>query len=93
MRHKYLAMPISKYGIWKSSPGTLLRSLALSTVVIAEHYHLPTVNTDVAILGGGASGTYAAVRLREDYGKNVLLIEIEAVLVGSLINIASGQNS
>ncbi|KAE9371745.1 hypothetical protein N431DRAFT_317650, partial [Stipitochalara longipes BDJ] len=37
---------------------------------------------DVAILGGGASGTYAAVRLREDYGKSVLLIEMEAVLGG-----------
>jgi pyruvate/2-oxoglutarate dehydrogenase complex dihydrolipoamide dehydrogenase (E3) component len=51
------------------------------------------VNTDVAILGGGASGTYAAVRLREDYGKSVLLIEMEAVLVGIPINMGSGQNS
>ena len=62
-------------------------------MVIAGPYPLPIVNTYVAILGGGASGTYAAVRLREDYGKNVILIEMEAVLVGTVINIASGQNS
>jgi heterodisulfide reductase subunit A-like polyferredoxin len=93
MRHKYLAMSISKSWIWRSSLGTLLRALALSRVVIAGHYPLPIVSKDVAILGGGASGTYAAVRLREDYGKNVLLIEKEAVLVGILSNMASGQNS
>jgi NADPH-dependent glutamate synthase beta subunit-like oxidoreductase len=93
MRHKYLAMPILKSRIWRSSLGTLLRALAFSREVIAGHYPLPIVNTDVAILGGGASGTYAAVRLREDYGKSVLLIEMEAVLVGILINMARGQNS
>ena len=79
--------------MWRSSLGILLRALALSKVVIAGHYPLPIVNTDVAILGGGASGTYAAVRLREDYRKSVLLIEIEAVLVDILINMASDQNS
>jgi len=62
-------------------------------MVIAGPYPLPIVNTYVAILGGGASGTYAAVRLREDYGKKVLLIEIEAVLVGFLIEMANSQNS
>jgi flavin-dependent dehydrogenase len=53
-------------------------------MVIAGHYPLSIVNKDVAILGGGASGTYAAVRLREDYGRSVLLIESEAVLVDIL---------
>jgi len=86
-------MPISKSWIWRSPLVNLLRALSLSRVVIAGHYPLPIVNKDVAILGGGASGTYAAVRLREDYGKSVLLIEMEAVLVGILINMASGQNS
>jgi ribulose 1,5-bisphosphate synthetase/thiazole synthase len=93
MRHKYLNMHISKSCMWRSSLGNLLRVLALSRVVIAGYYPLPIVNTDVAILGGGASGTYAAVRLREDYGKSVLLIEMEAVLVGIPINMGSGQNS
>ncbi|KAK6716682.1 hypothetical protein SNK04_007634 [Fusarium graminearum] len=36
---------------------------------------------DVAIIGGGATGSYAAVRLREDYGKSVLVIEKENRLV------------
>jgi hypothetical protein len=93
MRHKYPAMPISKSWILRNSLGITIRALALSRVVNAGHYPLPIVNTDVAILGGGASGTYAAVRLREYYGKNVFLIEIEAVLVGILINMANGQNS
>ena len=30
---------------------------------------------DVAIVGGGSSGAYAAVRLRDDYKKSVALIE------------------
>ena len=30
---------------------------------------------DVLIVGGGATGSYAAVRLREDYGKSVLVVE------------------
>jgi phytoene dehydrogenase-like protein len=33
------------------------------------------LTTDVAIIGGGASGTYAAVRLREDLNTSILLIE------------------
>ncbi|RGP64225.1 amine oxidase [Fusarium sporotrichioides] len=37
---------------------------------------------DVAIIGGGATGAYAAVRLREDYGKSVLVIEKENKLGG-----------
>ncbi|KAJ5992647.1 hypothetical protein N7451_008371 [Penicillium sp. IBT 35674x] len=36
---------------------------------------------DVAIIGGGASGTFAAVKLR-DAGKSIVLIEKEAVLGG-----------
>lgn len=39
------------------------------------------LTTDVAIIGGGASGTYAAVRLREDLNTSVLLIETNDHLV------------
>ncbi|KAG8673849.1 hypothetical protein FPOAC2_07322 [Fusarium poae] len=39
-------------------------------------------DVDVAIIGGGATGAYAAVRLREDYGKSVLVIEKENKLGG-----------
>ena len=79
--------------MWRRSLGTLLKALALSRVVIAGHYPLPLVETDIVILGGGASGTYAAVRLREDYAKSVLLIEMEAVLVGILVIITNSNNS
>lgn len=40
-----------------------------------------TITRDVAIIGGGAAGSYAAVRLRQDYNVSVVLIEKEAVLV------------
>jgi len=33
------------------------------------------IDTDVAIIGGGAAGTYAAVRLREDLSTRVVVIE------------------
>lgn len=36
---------------------------------------------DVAILGGGASGSHAAVRLREDFNKSVIVIENQENLV------------
>ena len=41
-----------------------------------------TIIKDVAIVGGGASGTYAAVRLREDYNTSVVVVEAQNRLVG-----------
>ncbi|EME82563.1 uncharacterized protein MYCFIDRAFT_9246, partial [Pseudocercospora fijiensis CIRAD86] len=41
------------------------------------------ITRDVAILGGGPSGTYAAVGLR-DKGKSVVIVEKEAVLGGNV---------
>ncbi|KAH8732911.1 hypothetical protein GQ44DRAFT_600763 [Phaeosphaeriaceae sp. PMI808] len=40
------------------------------------------IDVDVAIVGGGAAGTYAAVRLREDLNASVVLIERESHLGG-----------
>jgi ribulose 1,5-bisphosphate synthetase/thiazole synthase len=40
-----------------------------------------TLHVDVAVVGGGASGAYAAVRLKEDYNKTIVLIEKERRLV------------
>jgi hypothetical protein len=59
----------------------ILRAAILFGFTVGAGGSLPVITKDVAILGGGASGTYAAVRLREDYGKSVVLIEKEAVLV------------
>lgn len=39
------------------------------------------IDIDVAIIGGGASGAYAAVRLREDFGKNIVVVEKQDRLV------------
>lgn len=38
---------------------------------------------DVVIIGGGASGTHAAVKLREDFGQDIILIEKQPILVRS----------
>ncbi|RBQ70385.1 hypothetical protein FVER14953_20802 [Fusarium verticillioides] len=42
-----------------------------------------TIEVDVCIVGGGATGAYAAVRLREDYKKKVVVIEKANRLVSS----------
>lgn len=44
-----------------------------------------TINVDVAIVGGGATGAYAAVRLREDYQKKVVVIEKQDRLVSVIL--------
>lgn len=40
------------------------------------------LNKDVVIVGGGASGAYAAVRIRDDFGKSIALVEKEGIIVG-----------
>lgn len=42
-----------------------------------------TISKDVVAVGGGAAGAYAAVRLREDYGKSIALVERRARLVSN----------
>lgn len=44
----------------------------------AEH----TIIVDVAIVGAGASGAYAAIRLKEDFGKSIAVIEKSSRLGG-----------
>lgn len=46
--------------------------------------HVRTIIKDVVILGGGPSGSFAAVRLREDFGKSVIIVEQKDRLVCSL---------
>lgn len=56
--------------------------LAAASVVAGSWNPFPDIVTrDVAIIGGGASGAYAAVRLKEDFGRSVVVIEKAARLV------------
>lgn len=54
--------------------------IALSSTIAATRT-THTISKDVVIVGGGAAGAYAAVRLREDYGQSIALIEKEGLLV------------
>ena len=51
--------------------------IAAATITIDETAFAPEdiITKDLAIIGGGASGTYAAVRLREDLDTSIVLIE------------------
>jgi hypothetical protein len=50
--------------------------LHISTVLATTEKSKPIqITRDVAIIGGGASGAYAAVRLREDLNKSIIVIE------------------
>ena len=40
------------------------------------------INVDVAIVGAGASGAYAAIRLKEDFGKSIAVIDKSSRLGG-----------
>ena len=63
--------------------GTLVTALSLVAARIDESKFAPraTITKDVVILGGGASGAYAAFKLREDFKKSVLLVEKQDHLV------------
>ncbi|KAJ6457254.1 hypothetical protein C8R45DRAFT_565414 [Mycena sanguinolenta] len=62
----------------------LLLSILLALSAVATVVPNKTLQKDVIILGGGASGTYAAVRLREDYGKDVVVVEARTLLGGNV---------
>ena len=62
-------------------------SIAAATSTINEDDFAPAdiITKDVAIIGGGASGTYAAVRLREDLDTSVVVIERRTIWYVSLV--------
>lgn len=57
--------------------------LARLALAIDESTFAPAdiITKDVAIIGGGGSGTYAAVRLREDLNVSIVVIESQDRLV------------
>ncbi|KAJ5432260.1 FAD/NAD(P)-binding domain-containing protein [Penicillium daleae] len=58
-----------------------LAILGLLAYTSFAHRDEEVITRDIAIIGGGASGTFSAVRLR-DQGKSVILIEKESILGG-----------
>jgi hypothetical protein len=63
----------------KSLPAWLTCIVTSVSVTIAAAPR--TIYKDVAILGGGASGSHAAVRLREDFNKSIVIVEKQDNLV------------
>lgn len=57
---------------------SLVQLLPLATSALA----IQTINRDVAVIGGGVGGTYAAVRLG-DYNKSVVVVEQSETLGGA----------
>lgn len=74
-----------------SQPTTMPSSITpiiclAAAVAVAAHQNPPNVlSKDVVIIGGGASGAYAAVRLQDDYGKSIALVEIRDSLVSTFV--------
>ncbi len=52
-----------------------------TTIDEAKYDGFDIITRDVCVIGGGSSGTYAAIRLR-DMGKSVVVVEREAVMGG-----------
>lgn len=64
-----------------TTTSSLLASISLVAAAIIPGLGDRVIDCDVAVLGGGASGAHAAVRLRDDFGKSVVLVEKEDILV------------
>jgi hypothetical protein len=56
--------------------------LALAAPLVSAQSATNIIYKDVAVIGGGASGSYAAYVLREDFNKSVAIIEKENILGG-----------
>jgi hypothetical protein len=59
----------------------LLHVQQVASAIMTENAAGAIIEKDIVIIGGGASGAHAAVRLREDYGKSVIIVEKQDNLV------------
>jgi ribulose 1,5-bisphosphate synthetase/thiazole synthase len=66
--------------VLKSAPVVLAAVAAATRIDETRFSDADTIVRDVVVLGGGASGSYAAVRLK-DFGKTVVVIEQKDHLV------------
>ncbi|KAK5651937.1 hypothetical protein OQA88_11479 [Cercophora sp. LCS_1] len=62
--------------------GALVIPIVWAKINVLDFDPSDVINKDVAIIGGGAAGSHAAVRLRENYGKGVVVVERETTLGG-----------
>lgn len=62
----------------------MVSSKILFLAVIAA---VQAIDVDVAVVGGGGSGGYAAVQLRENHGKKIVVIEKQKQLVRRIHNL------
>lgn len=53
----------------------------LAALADSDNSNVSIVTTDTLVIGGGAGGAHAAVRLT-DYGQDVILVERQPILVG-----------
>ncbi|KAJ5184047.1 hypothetical protein N7492_001663 [Penicillium capsulatum] len=62
----------------------LCRAYSPSQAILKDSHPAPSriLIRDVLIVGGGASGTYAAVRLQQDFNKSIVLVEQKSILGG-----------
>ncbi len=60
--------------------------LLAAASVVAGGWLPDVIVRDVAIIGGGSSGAYAAVRLKEDFKKSIVLVEKAGRLVCSTLH-------
>lgn len=61
-------------------------AIAAATARVAASEQPNVLVKDVAIIGGAASGVYAGVRLRDDYGKSIAIVELQDRLVSKTYN-------
>ncbi|KAM0414622.1 hypothetical protein ACHAPT_013532 [Fusarium lateritium] len=59
------------------APAVLIAVSTLAFPSLTGAVTVKHINKDVIVVGGGAAGAYAAVLLREDHGKSIVLIEKE----------------
>lgn len=66
----------------------MLSSTFLHSALIAA---TQAIDVDVAVVGGGGSGGYAAVQLRETYGKKIVVIEKQKQLLRKLCDLLMAE--